>query len=87
MRTEIHEPAGRLHAGRARLSAKRVMHALEPTAVDAAMDEPLPALELSDDAELLETISQQLDLLREQERSIRRLLNRAGHRRIDGANR
>jgi hypothetical protein len=79
MRTEILEPASGLHAGRTRLSPKRRMHSLEPHAVDAAM-------EVGAEAELLENISQQLDLLREQERSIRQLLDRAGHLRLDGAN-
>ena len=74
MRTELHEPTRRLRAGHSRLSAARAMQTLEPTAVDAVM-------ELGDDAALLETISRELDLLREQERSIRRLLDRAGHLR------
>jgi hypothetical protein len=86
MRTEIHEPASHLHANRTRLGAKRVTHALEPMAVDAAMEYQSPAVASVGDAELLETISQQLDMLREQERSIRRLLDRAGHRRVDRAN-
>jgi hypothetical protein len=79
MRTEILEPASRLHVGRTRLSPKRRVHALEPHVVDAAMA-------VGAEAELLENISQQLDLLREQERSIRRLLDRAGHLRLDSAN-
>ena len=87
MRTEIHEPIGRLRASRTRFGAKRMMHALEPMAVDAAMEDQSPTEASADDAELLETISQQLDVLREQERSIRRLLDRAVHRRVDRANR
>jgi hypothetical protein len=79
MRTEILEPVSRLHAGCTRNSPNRRLHSLEPHAVDAAM-------EVGDEAELLENISQQLDLLREQERSILRLLDRAGHLRLDGAN-
>jgi hypothetical protein len=86
MRTEIQEPACRLHASRPRLGVKRSLRALEPMAVDAALAEESSSIEPACDSELLETLSQQLDILREQERSIRRLLDRAGHRRVDAAN-
>jgi hypothetical protein len=79
MRIELHEPTRGLRAGRSRLYARPATVPLEPTAVDAAM-------ELSDDTALLETISRELDLLREQERSIRQLLDRAGHLRLDSPN-
>jgi hypothetical protein len=40
----------------------------------------------SNDADLLETLAEQLNLLGEQQRQIRQLLDQAGHTRIDRAN-
>jgi hypothetical protein len=40
----------------------------------------------SQDAELLDSLAEQLDLLNEQQRQIRQLLDQAGHIRLDVAN-
>jgi len=109
MRTEYSEHTSGSLAPRSRRIAARARIALEPRAVDAAMeDETLPtgvdsgsridpasrseaamSPVPSDDAgnsALLESLAEQLDLLHEQQREIRQLLDRAGRVRIDAAN-
>ena len=109
MRTEYSEHTSGSLLLRSRRNAARVRIALEPRAVDAAMeDESLPTAvdcgsridaasrstagmshARSDDASnsaLLESLAEQLDLLHEQQREIRQLLDRAGRVRIDAAN-
>jgi hypothetical protein len=51
---------------------------------------PMPSqrasMAASNDSDLLETLAEQLDLLGEQQRQIRQLLDQAGHTRLDRAN-
>jgi hypothetical protein len=101
MRTELHESPKKPHVTPPHRGAKRDAQLLEPLAVDAAMeDEALsvvterpsrrdPGHALSapaGDAALLESLADQLDMLHEQQRQIRSLLNRAGRKRLDRAN-
>jgi hypothetical protein len=101
MRTELHESPKKLHVTRPRREAKPAAKPLEPFAVDAAMeDETLPVVTergsrrdpghkpapSANDAELLASLADQLDMLHEQQRQIRRLLDRAGRKRLDAAN-
>lgn len=51
----------------------------------AAWGRPVRAGALSD-AAMLESLADQLDMLHEQQRQIRRLLDRAGRMRVDAAN-
>jgi hypothetical protein len=58
---------------------------LDPAAKAMASAHAASAGDLSDST-LLESLAEQLDMLHEQQRQIRLLLDRAGHTRIDAAN-
>jgi hypothetical protein len=95
MRSELVEPSNHLRRQRTR-GERIVQERLEPTAIDAAFaDDSLPMLVepmlRHDEAEsiggptLIESLRVKLHALEEQHAQIRRMLDEAGHLRLDPA--
>ncbi len=97
MRSELVEPSNHLRRQRTRGERKPIVQErLEPTAIDAAFaDDSLPMLVQPmlrhDEAEsisgptLIESLRVKLHALEEQHAQIRRMLDEAGHLRLDPA--